>query len=121
MKEPCASRHERLLVWMSRAGRACSRGLEKLDGRSARHQAKAGKKRQGEFEAIVRMKLQLGKQVAQGDAEESSGREGECDGRPTRGGNRAELSQSDCKQGDAQGDHQGEPGVDQVGKASRNP
>ena len=97
MKEPCALRHERLLAWMSLTGRACSRGLEKLDGRSARHQAKAGKKRQGEFQAIVRMKLQLGKQVAQGDAKEGSGREGECNGRPAGGGNRAELSQSDRK------------------------
>ena len=83
--------------------------------------SKAGQESEGEFEAIVRMKLQFRKQVAQGDAEESSGREGECDGRPAGGGNRAKLSQSDRKQGDAQWDHQGEPGVDQVGKASRNP
>src|SRR5271166_169088 len=118
---PSALRHERLLVWMSRTRRACSRGLEKLDGRSARHQATAGKKRQGEFEAIVRMKLQLREQVAQGDAEEGSGREGECDGRPAGGSNRADLLQSDRKQGNAQRDHQGEPGVDQVGKAFRDP
>ena len=70
VKEPCASRHERLLVWMSRTGRACSRGLEKLDGRCARHQAETRGQGDGELEAIVRMKLQFGGQIAQGDAEE---------------------------------------------------
>jgi len=101
VKEPCASRHERLLVWMSRTGRACSRGLEKLDGRCARHQAETRGQGDGELEAIVRMKLQFGEQIAQGDAEEGSGREGECDGRPAGGGNRADLFQSDREQGDA--------------------
>ena len=96
-------------------------GSEVFDRRRPSHQAEARKQGERELEAIVGVELELGQEIAQGDAEEGAGGERERDGRPARGCGWAELSHAEGEEGNAHRDHDREAEVDQVGPPPGDP
>ena len=80
------------------------------------HHEEASEERGGEFEAVVRVELQFGKEVAQRDTEKRSRGERERGGGDGVGRGGVEPADSEEEEADSRGDHQGEAEVDEVGQ-----
>ena len=81
---------------MGRVVTVTTRGLQQGD---AGHQGETGEEGRGELEAIVGVEVKLGQQVAQRDAEEGAGREGQRRGRPGARRDRQEAAGSRSRTG----------------------